>query len=207
MGVIQIIFILWCIVVVLVVAFWLFRMYFRRDPKRKIPRGKVIVSPADGTIMAVVDVEKEIRRNKGIGKVRAFCKDVDNKCALVAIFMSPLSVHFQRAPLSGRVVSVKHVPGEFRPSQYLRHGLRNEKTETLFKTRLGKMKVVQIAGIFVRRIDNWAQAGKTIPTGRKFGFIHFGSQVWLILPKKEGIRISVNVGDKVYAGKSIIARY
>lgn len=192
---------------VLLILFWMFRIFFLRDPQRTKPAGRVIVAPADGKIMAVLDVADEIRRTKGLAKIETFCKDVDSQCLLIAIFMSPLSVHYQRVPLSGEVLSVTHSPGRFKPSQHLENGLWNEKTETLLKTEIGNIKVVQIAGIFVRRIENFLKGNQQVTTTDKLGLIHFGSQVWAILPKKDAIHVTVAVGDKVAAGQSIIATY
>lgn len=206
-GIRSIIFIILCIAVALIILFWLFRIYFLRDPQRTAPKGRAIVAPADGKIMAVIEVADKINRTKGLGRIETFCKDVDSHCILVAIFMSPLSVHYQRVPLSGEVVHVKYSPGQFKPSQYLEHGLRNEKTETLIKTVIGNIKVVQIAGIFVRRIENFLKEDQEVKTCDKLGLIHFGSQVWAILPKKDIINVTIKVGDKVYAGQSIIATY
>jgi phosphatidylserine decarboxylase len=195
------------IAAVLVILFWLFRIYFLRDPQRREPNGRVIVAPADGKIMAVLEVADKINRTKGLARIETFCQDVDSHCILIAIFMSPLSVHYQRVPLSGEVINVRYSPGQFKPSQYLEHGLRNEKTETLIKTEIGNIKVVQIAGIFVRRIENFLKENQRVKTCDKLGLIHFGSQVWAILPKKETIHVTVKVGDKVSAGQSIIATY
>jgi len=221
---------IFAIAAVLIILFWMFRIFFLRDPQRTKPAGRVIVAPADGKIMAVLDVADQIKRTKGLAKIETFCKDVDSQCILIAIFMSPLSVHYQRVPLSGEVIGVTYSPGRFKPSQYLENGLWNEKTETLFKTEIGNIKVVQIAGIFVRRIDNFLKGNQRVTTTDKLGLIHFGidnflkgnqrvtttdklglihfgSQVWAILPKKDTIHVTVAVGDKVSAGQSIIATY
>jgi phosphatidylserine decarboxylase len=201
------IFIFLCVAVVIVLLFRAFRAYFLRDPRRTAPPGRVIVAPADGKIMAVVEVADRINRTKGLGRIETFCEDVHGACTLIAIFMSPLSVHYQRVPLSGETLSVRHSPGRFKPSQHLEHGLINEKTETLIETEIGRIKVVQIAGIFVRRIDNFLHPGLKVRTCDKLGLIHFGSQVWAILPRKDGIQVTVAAGDKVFAGQSVIATY
>jgi len=202
---------LWILIVIaaLAVLFLLFwRFWFLRDPEREIPAGDVLISPADGVVIKIIDIgdAESVEIKKGmIGKIQAYCADIKKPCCMISIFMNPLDVHRQRVPYSGKVVSVKHEKGKFGSAMSFIHGLENEKSETTIETdKLGRYKVLQIAGLLVRRIENWLKEGQEVKKGDKMGLINFGSQVTLILPK-EKLNIVVKEGDKVKAGSSVIA--
>jgi phosphatidylserine decarboxylase len=204
--------ILWAINIILSLAilFYLFwKFWFLRDPERKIPEGDVITSPADGKIIKIVDLDNinNLKIKKGlVGKIKTTCSDVGKSCYLVSIFMNLCSVHIQRAPYHGEVISVKHKKGTLGVTTSFKNGLYNEKTETLIKTKkLGKIKVIQIAGFIVNRIENWMKPGDKVKTGDRIGLINFGSQVSIIIPKKR-MKLMVKEGQKVNAGISIIAK-
>jgi len=198
------------IAVFIVIAFLLFwKFWFLRDPERTIPDGEVIVSPADGKIIKIVDLDNvdKIKIKKGlIGKIKTICSDVGNSCYLISIFMNPLNVHIQRASQSGKVLSVKHISGKLGITNSFKNGLLNEKTEVLIKNKkIGTFKIIQIAGLLVNRIENWLTIDQDVVKGQKIGLINFGSQVSLIIPKKK-VNLTVKEGDKVYSGSTIIAK-
>jgi len=185
----------------------LFLFHFYRDPKRIIPKGNNIVSPADGKILRIIKTNsKKIKINKGlIGKVYALTKDVAKECYVISIFMSPLNVHINRAPVSGKIISTKHKKGKFFGAYDLDKSLMNEKNEILMENKqIGRIKMIQIAGFLARRIICTVKKNEKINKGNKIGKIVLGSQLTLILPK-EKINLRVKPGQKVYAGKSIIA--
>jgi len=197
------------LIVILGVGFSIFMKWFLRDPERDIPTGNVIVAPADGKVLEILDLDKidKINIKKGlVGKIQTLCSDVGTSCYIVSIFMSPFVVHIQRSALEGKVLNVKHVPGNFDYSGSFINGILNEKTETLIENKkIGKFKIIQIAGIIVNRIENWAVVGKKINIGQRLGLIRLGSQVSLILPKDK-VELMVKIGDRVYAGSSVIGR-
>lgn len=183
----------------------LFLLYFYRDPTRKIPAGDVIISPADGKIIAVVRTgEKELKIKKGFaGRIRTLTTDLGKGPFIaVSIFMSPMDVHVNRVPLAGKVLSVRHSKGRFynaaRPEAF-----ENEKTETVLDTKIGKIKVIQIAGFLARRIETFIKSGDTLKKGMRLGRIKLGSQVTLIIPDDK-IKVVVREGKKVKAGSSIL---
>ena len=100
---------------------------FFRDPEREIAQGRVI-SPADGVVQSIMPWKD--------GRTR------------VAIFMSPLNVHVNRAPLSGTVTSVEHIPGGFVPA-FNKESENNERVVWHFDTELGDIEMIQIAGAVV----------------------------------------------------------
>ncbi|MDP1729004.1 MAG: phosphatidylserine decarboxylase, partial [archaeon] len=150
---------------------------------------------------------QEMEIEKGLfGKINTEIRDVCDECYLISIFMSPLDVHIQRASLSGKILSIEHKFGTLFPTTTFENGLTNEKTETIIEnSQIGKIKIIQIAGFIVRRIETFVEVGNFIDRGERIGRIRYGSQVSLILPKDK-VEILIKEGDKVESGTSILAR-
>lgn len=198
------------IILLLVLLFFIFwRFVFLRDPKRNIPAGNNVVCPADGKIITVVDLEHidELTIEKGlVGKIKTICSDIGKKVWLISIFMNPLDVHVQRAPVNGKVISTKYSKGKLLPVYDLKRGLINEKNEIIIKNKdLGKIKVIQIAGIMARRIECFVKEKQNILKGQRIGLINLGSQVTMILPKK--VKLDIKMNQKVKAGETIIGKW
>ncbi|GAA1183808.1 phosphatidylserine decarboxylase [Streptomyces hebeiensis] len=157
-------------------------LWFFRDPEREITQGRVI-SPADGVVQSIMPWKD--------GRIR------------VAIFMSPLNVHVNRAPLAGTVTSVEHVPGGFVPA-FNKESENNERVVWHFDTELGDIEMVQIAGAVARRIVPYLPQGTKVEQGERIGLIRFGSRVDLYLP--EGVEVDVEVGQTTTAGVTRIDR-
>ena len=157
-------------------------LWFFRDPEREIGAGRVI-SPADGVVQSIDEWPD--------GRTR------------VAIFMSPLNVHVNRAPLAGTVTSVEHVAGGFLPA-FNKDSDQNERVVWHFDTALGDIEMVQIAGAVARRIVPYLTAGAKVVQTERIGLIRFGSRVDIYLP--EGISPAVSVGEKTIAGVTRIDR-
>ncbi|MFD9945579.1 phosphatidylserine decarboxylase [Nonomuraea sp. NPDC059023] len=151
-------------------------LWFFRDPDRTPGQGRVL-SPADGVVQSI-DPWPD-------GRTR------------VAIFMSPLNVHVNRAPLAGTVTSVQHVAGGFLPA-FNKDSDQNERVVWHFETALGDIEMVQIAGAVARRIVPYLNAGAKVTQTERIGLIRFGSRVDIYLP--EGITPAVAVGEKTVAG-------
>ncbi|GIH77144.1 phosphatidylserine decarboxylase proenzyme [Planobispora longispora] len=151
-------------------------LWFFRDPERT-PGDARILSPADGVVQSI-DPWPD-------GRTR------------VAIFMSPLNVHVNRAPLAGTVTSVEHVPGGFVPA-FNKDSDLNERVVWHLDTALGDIELVQIAGAVARRIVPYLRAGAKVTRAERIGLIRFGSRVDVYLP--EGIAPAVSVGQKTVAG-------
>lgn len=157
-------------------------LWFFRDPEREIGSGRVI-SPADGVVQSIMPWKD--------GRTR------------VAIFMSPLNVHVNRAPLAGTVTSVEHIPGGFVPA-FNKESENNERVVWHFDTELGDIEMIQIAGAVARRIVPYIPQGTKVEQGDRIGLIRFGSRVDLYLP--EGVEVAVEVGQKTVAGVTRIDR-
>lgn len=198
------------IVLLLIAAFIAFYIFFNRDPAREIPASKTVVSPADGTIIELLDLEKirkgKLEIKKGLlGHIKTETQDITKNGYLISIFMTPLNVHVQRMPVEGKVLSIHHKKGKFLAANSLRAFTENEKNEVVIDNpEIGKIKVIQIAGAIARRIICFIKKNESLLKGQKIGKINLGSQVVLIIPR---IVINVKIGDKVTAGETVIAQY
>jgi phosphatidylserine decarboxylase len=165
---------------------------FFRDPDRVIPdKQGVVVSPADGKVIAVGSVENN----------PFFAGD----SIKVSIFMSVFNVHVNRIPYEGRVKDVNYYPGKFFAANREKASQKNEHNAVFLETDNGKeICVVQVAGLIARRIICKVQPGKQVLRGQRFGIICFGSRLDVYLPRT--IDIEVAVGDKVKAGTSILGQ-
>ncbi|MFJ5233768.1 phosphatidylserine decarboxylase [Kitasatospora sp. NPDC088391] len=157
-------------------------LWFFRDPEREIGPGRVI-SPADGVVQSIDEWPD--------GRTR------------VAVFMSPLNVHVNRAPLAGTVTSVEHIAGGYVPA-FNKDSDRNERVVWHFDTELGDIEMVQIAGAVARRIVPYMDAGTKVEQGERVGLIRFGSRVDTYLPA--GVEVGVTVGQKTTAGVTRLDR-
>jgi len=156
-----------------------FLMFFMRDPNRKIGEG--IISPADGKVIIIDKVGKHRR---------------------IAVFMNPLNVHVNRVPVAGEVIETDHHPGGFKPA-YDKESESNERYTTVLDTDIGEVKVVQIAGVAVRRIIPYLEKGDKVKKGDRLGHIMFGSRVDTYLPKN--VDVKVELEQKVLAGITTLA--
>ncbi|MEA2038079.1 MAG: phosphatidylserine decarboxylase [Nanoarchaeota archaeon] len=183
-----------------------YKFIFLRDPKREYLEGDNIVAPADGKIINIMNIDKKnVRIRKGfLGKVNTLCSDVITEGYLISIFMSVFDVHVNRAPIDGEILSVKHKKGKFFMAFDIEKSFLNESNEIILKTKIGKIKVIQIAGFLARRIQSFVKPKQKVNKAERIGRIVLGSQVSLILPKN--VRLLVNVGDRVKAGETLIAK-
>jgi phosphatidylserine decarboxylase len=187
-----------------------FYIFFNRNPVREIPPGNSVVSPADGRIIEIIDLQKlskgSLEIKKGMtGHIKTETKGITKNGYLVSIFMTPLDVHVQRAPVEGKVLSVHHKKGRFIRANTLRAFTENEKNEIVIDSRqIGKIKVIQVAGVLARRIKCSVRKNERLLKGQKIGKINLGSQVVLIIPR---LALNVKSGERVTAGETVIANY
>ncbi len=155
----------------------IFFIVFFRDPKRT-PKGDKdeAVSPADGKVISIKD--------------RKLC-----------IFMNIHNVHVNRAPLGGTVMEIDYKPGGFIPA-FNKDSDVNERNHVIINTEYGNLELTQIAGVLTRRIVSYISEGNVVKRGERIGMIRFGSRVDIIIP--EAYAYSVEVGDKVKAGETIL---
>src|SRR5579863_1324681 len=164
---------------------------FFRDPERTsaAPDG-AIVSAADGKV-------------SHIGDASLPGGDSAETCRKVSVFMSPLDVHVNRAPIAGEVARIAHTDGVFRAAFRDDASEHNERNLVLIAGADGKTHaVVQVAGYLARRIVCRLREHQRVARGDRIGLIMFGSRVDHFVPS--GYRVTVKIGDRVRAGESII---
>ncbi len=162
-------------------ALFLFNLWFFRDPERS--PGEGVVSPADGKVLAVVENDAETR---------------------LTIFMTPVSVHVNRAPMAGRIQAVEYHQGSHVPA-FNKESDRNERCEIDLSTPAGPVRVRLIAGTVARRIHPYVDPGVEVKKGDRIGLIAFGSRCELVLPPKR-YRMTVAPGAWVKAGATPVAQ-
>jgi phosphatidylserine decarboxylase len=165
---------------VLYILITLFFIVFFRDPDRAKKDG--IVAPADGKITEII-------------KKDGFVK--------IVTVMNIHNVHVNRAPIDGNVKDIEHHNGNHIPA-FNKDSENNERLITTLDTKIGEVKIIQIAGAFARRIEPYINKGDNIISGQRIGIIRFGSRVDLYLPENK-VKIVVNQGITVKASESQIA--
>lgn len=166
---------------------------FFRDPERVIPSGEgLVVSPADGRVVAIASVQ-----GNGL---------FSDAVTRISIFLSPLDVHINRAPVAGRINDVRYQAGKFLAAYKEDASRFNEQNSLrIVDERERNWGVVQIAGVLARRIVCRSKAGDVLARGERFGLIMFGSRTDLYLP--QGCRIEATEGQRVKGGETIIGRF
>lgn len=167
-------------------------LYFFRSPNREIEGdNKLLLSPADGKVVSIEKIyEKE------------YFKDERLK---ISIFMSPLNVHVNRYPISGKVTYFKYHPGKYLVAFHPKSSELNERTTIVVKHSEQDFEILvrQIAGAVARRIVTYTKAGDQAIQGEELGFIKFGSRVDIFMPVDT--KLLVKPGDKVKANTTSIA--
>ena len=199
--------VMWAIAIILAFILFviIFFINFYRDPKRKTPKGNIIVAPADGRVISIIKTKKDnIKVSKGIlGKIQTYTKEINDECYVISIFMSPFDVHINRSPVTGTVKSIKHSKGRFFRAYDFEKSFQNEKNEIVIQNKTMKVKVIQIAGFLARRIICNVKPNQKVNIGSKIGMIALGSQTTIVLPKN--MRIKTHINQKVIGGETILA--
>ena len=170
---------------------FVFILWFFRNPKRNIIKNpELILSPADGKVIAIKEVDE--------------LEYFNEKKIQISIFLSPLDIHVNRYPVSGEILYSKYHKGEYLVAWHPKSSDKNERTTVVIKNKkFGEVMYRQIAGSVARRIVNYAKVNSNVEQGEDSGFIKFGSRVDLFLSKD--LNLKIKVGDKVKGGLSIIA--
>lgn len=179
--------------IAIVLALFSLIIYFFRDPERVTPDDdSLIISPADGEVVLIQEVEENEYMN--------------SKAIQVSIFLSPLDVHVNRNPISGTVEYLKYYPGKYLMAWEDHASEQNERAHFGVKHTSGtKMMFKQITGFLARRIVYHLEEGDELKAGDRFGIMKFGSRMDLLLPLST--KIEVKKGDKTVAGESIIGKF
>jgi phosphatidylserine decarboxylase len=183
---------LWVRIILVVAggAAFLFTLNFFRDPDRSTPDvAGGIISPADGKIVSIGEVEEKDYLG---ARVKQVC-----------IFMSPLNVHVNRFPVDGRVEFFRHIEGKFLAAWEDKSSDLNERT--LIGIDAGNFRLLfkQIAGFVARRIVCPIEIGDSAVAGERFGMIKFGSRVDVLMPLDA--EVLVRMDQHVVAGETVLA--
>ena len=166
-----------------------FMAYFFRDPRREVPQGAgLVVAPADGRVTRVEKLSPEDPRSPSV----------------VSIFLSPLDVHINRAPIPGKIVDVVYSPGKFLMATNKKSSVVNEQNALTIQGEKITVVCKQIAGILARRIVCWKHTGDRLNLGERFGMIKFSSRTDVLLPAN--VKVTVAEGDRVRGGITVIGR-
>lgn len=174
-----------------IVVFLLFLQFFRSPKVVVSPDQQVILAPANGKVVVIEKATVE--------------EYINEERIQVSIFMSPLDVHINRNPVSGTLKYFKYHPGKYLVAWHPKASTLNEMTTLAYEMDNGIiLPIRQIAGAVARRIKCYIGVGDRVQQGEEFGFIKFGSRVDVFVPLSW--KVSVNVGEQVKAGLSILAR-
>lgn len=195
-------------------AFAILAYRFYRDPERAVPEldGDVVISPADGEVIYVRRSEggllpSSTKKGRDYELVELTKTPLrDDEAYVVGIAMSFLDVHVNRAPIAGRVRLRKHFPGRFGSLGQPEMVYENERATTVIERDDMEIAVVQIASRLVRQIAAFVKVGEDVSLGQRIGVIRLGSQVDVVLPVRPGVRIDVTPGQRVWAGRSVLAQ-
>jgi phosphatidylserine decarboxylase len=166
-------------------------VFFFRDPDRPIPSDTdAVLAPADGRVMVA-------------GAPPGQACPAGN-WQQISIFLSPMDVHVNRLPISGRVTKVEYHPGRFLPAYRADAGDLNEYTEVTIDHDGQPVVVRQIVGVLARRIVCRVKEGASVRAGERFGVMKFGSRMDIFVPASATLNVKVN--EKVVGGVTVIAR-
>ncbi|MBN1296900.1 phosphatidylserine decarboxylase [bacterium] len=162
-----------------------------RDPERNVPilSSSAVLSPADGIITSIERIP---------------CETIPDAIR-ITICLSLFDVHLQRAPFSGTVSAMYHIPGRFLPSTHPDAANQNERMVFHLHSDEGNAEVVCIAGHILRRIFTWARPDDRLLRGQRFAIIKLGSRVDLYLPATS--RLNVSIGMRVRAGETDLGSF
>ena len=179
----------WWIAAMLCLMLAAFMAFFFRDPKRDSPvDDRIVVSPADGRVVAATPVDDRIADSP----------------TQISIFLSPLDVHINRSPISGEIVDLVYKPGAFHIASRDIASVENE--QNVVTVRGARVTIVfrQIAGVIARRIVLWKKKGDRVAMGERVGLMKFSSRMDVILPAE--VELLVRKGDRVVGGVSVLGR-
>lgn len=175
----------WTVAAIVLGILALYVAWFFRNPQRAIPsEAGAIVSPADGKVVAV--------------------RQLEDGSQAMSIFLNIFNVHVNRSPIQGVVQTAEYTEGKFVPADRPEASTVNERNKLVIVDGSFRLEVTQVAGLIARRIVCWSKPGDQLERGQRFGLIRFGSRVDLRFPKD--CEIVVKVGQKVAGGSDIIAR-
>lgn len=184
--------VLTALISVVTIVLLLFIISFFRIPNRQLTRNEnAIVAPADGTVVAIEEVQAD--------------EYFTDRRIQVSIFMSPLNVHVNRNPVDGDVTYSQYHKGKYLVAWHPKSSTENERHTVVYRKDGKEVLTKQIAGALAKRIVNYLKAGQQVKQAEEMGFIKFGSRVDLLLPLDA--RVKVKIGDKPKGGVTVVAEW
>jgi phosphatidylserine decarboxylase len=185
----------WSIVVLILgAAIIVFTLNFFRDPQRPLNTAAagddVIVAPSDGAVTEVTPID--------------FDADLGSAATQISIFLSPIDLHVNRYPVSGKVVRADYFPGKYLMAFNPKASTENERSEFVVENAYGRILYRQITGFLARRIVFDTTSGMIVKKGDRFGMMKFGSRMDVVVPSSADVQ--VRVGQRVVSADTIIAR-
>ncbi len=180
------------VLALLFAALTLFHLYFFRDPVRPVPEGdKLIISPADGHVVKIEEVEEPLYFKEKVRKV--------------SIFLSVFDVHVNRMPIAGEVDFVDYRPGKFLAAFADNASDHNEQSIIGIRSAHGGVLFKQIAGLIARRIIYYSKVGDKVKPGERMGLIRYGSRIDMFFPLE--VEVKVKLKQRVRCGASVIGEF
>lgn len=180
------------LIFIITMGLLVFILSFFRIPSRDYHEGDdAIVSPCDGTVVVIEEVQPD-----------EYFKD---KRLQLSIFMSPLNVHVNRNPVSGEVLYSQYHKGKYLVAWHPKSSTDNERHTVVYRHNNKEILTKQIAGALAKRIVNYLKPGDVVKQGGEMGFIKFGSRVDLLLPLDAKVEVKLN--QKVKGGVTVLARW
>ena len=173
-----------------------FTLWFFRDPERQAESAgpNALICPADGKVVEIAETDEP--------------EFICGRARKIAIFMSVVDVHVNRAPCDSIVKWTRHEPGSFMNAVRARAGLENERVLIALERRNGApLLLKQVAGLIARRIVCPLKPGERLAGGERFGMIKFGSRVEVFLPAAEQFEVAVRLGQRVAAGRTVLGAW
>ncbi|RJP68305.1 MAG: phosphatidylserine decarboxylase family protein [Ignavibacteriales bacterium] len=178
--------------IIIAVFLLIFTLNFFRDPERNVPSAEnIVVSPADGKVIVIKEVLDD--------------RFINGKAIQISIFMSPLDVHVNRIPISGKLDYLRYIEGDYLIASDDKASEKNERAEFGISGKYGKILFTQVAGYVARRIVYEVKVGDNVKMGERFGMIKFGSRVDVVAPIDWKTKVKVH--DRVVAGETILFEY
>ncbi|GAB4249162.1 MAG: phosphatidylserine decarboxylase family protein [Vicingaceae bacterium] len=165
--------------------------FFRNPSRKQVTDDLLILSPADGKVVVIEEVEEQ--------------EYLKEKRRQISVFMSPVNIHMNRYPVGGVLEYFKYHPGKYLVAWHPKSSVENERTTAVVNNPKGKILFRQIAGALARRIVFYGKEGETVKQNEECGFIKFGSRVDVLIPLEA--EVLVKIGDKVKGGITPLAKF
>jgi phosphatidylserine decarboxylase len=177
--------------IAILLTVWVY--YFFRDPDRiSIQDDNFLVSPADGLISNIVEVDGPVELSME-----------NKKFTKISIFMNVFNCHVNRTPVSAKIEEILYKPGKFLNASLDKSSEENERNYYKLKLKDGdEIIIVQIAGLIARRIVTEVDVNQSIVQGERIGMIRFGSRVDVYFNNR---KLLAKLGQNVVAGESLLA--